>query len=307
MKERIEYIDLAKAVGILLVILGHCVTTAKIPHLGVAIYSFHMPLFFIISGMFIKPLNLKESVAKFAKAYLKPYVILSVLLLLITLIFSVFQFVEKEEIMTDIIRIAFGSGSNEDNALLHDVPTIGPIWFLLALFWGCLFTSVIKKYSNSIVDIILWGFSLFFLGYISAKSIRLPFSLQAGLCSIPFLLIGSLINNHKIIDHLEKSSKVIVIFVVLIWLYVILSTDGELNMASCRFNEGIVRVPISIFITVFCLSLCKKNEFRALVWLKWLGRNTLYVLAGHQIYKFFFMIVPINSCITILPPPYCLL
>ena len=74
MQKRIEYIDTAKAIGILLVILGHCKFLYR-PELGIFIYSFHMPLFFVISGMFVKPLSISNGIMKYAKAYVRPYFI----------------------------------------------------------------------------------------------------------------------------------------------------------------------------------------------------------------------------------------
>ena len=55
-KTRLEYLDAAKGLGILLVILGHIYAwnpniNRKI--LVTWIYSFHMPLFFILSGYLI--------------------------------------------------------------------------------------------------------------------------------------------------------------------------------------------------------------------------------------------------------------
>ena len=55
MKEhrRKEEIDFAKGLGILLVMLGHSMTLMNNP-LNTFILSFHMPLFFFVSGMTIK-------------------------------------------------------------------------------------------------------------------------------------------------------------------------------------------------------------------------------------------------------------
>ena len=47
--QRLEYIDIAKGIGIILVVIGHCISGQSIP--GMYISAFHMPLFFIISGM----------------------------------------------------------------------------------------------------------------------------------------------------------------------------------------------------------------------------------------------------------------
>lgn len=52
MNKRVEWIDLAKGLGMLLVILGHCVCFGGIMHN--AIFAFHMPLFFILSGIVYK-------------------------------------------------------------------------------------------------------------------------------------------------------------------------------------------------------------------------------------------------------------
>lgn len=70
MRKRIEYIDLAKAIAILLMVLGHCASLNDIPLIRSVIYSFHMPLFFIISGYFFKTLALKEGVIKYSRTYL---------------------------------------------------------------------------------------------------------------------------------------------------------------------------------------------------------------------------------------------
>ena len=51
MTKRIEWIDIAKGIGIILVVIGHI---SQIEVLNDIIYSFHMPLFFIISGYLYK-------------------------------------------------------------------------------------------------------------------------------------------------------------------------------------------------------------------------------------------------------------
>ena len=50
-RKRDMSVDMAKGVGILLVIMGHA-GCPEIPH-GI-IYSFHMPLFFLLSGLYIQ-------------------------------------------------------------------------------------------------------------------------------------------------------------------------------------------------------------------------------------------------------------
>lgn len=47
---RIEWIDIAKGIGILLVILGHTIALKY----SKVLYTFHMPLFFLLSGLVAK-------------------------------------------------------------------------------------------------------------------------------------------------------------------------------------------------------------------------------------------------------------
>lgn len=55
--KRLDYIDYTKGFGILLVILGHIYDTSN--PIKIWLYSFHMPLFFIISGFFAKNIKFK--------------------------------------------------------------------------------------------------------------------------------------------------------------------------------------------------------------------------------------------------------
>lgn len=70
--KRIEWIDVAKALAIILVGIGHY----NCPRgLQIWIYSFHMPLFFILSGVTldIKKYKFVKFVKRKAKAFLVPW------------------------------------------------------------------------------------------------------------------------------------------------------------------------------------------------------------------------------------------
>ncbi len=75
-RPRDKSVDLAKGIGILFVIGGHCGYT---PVLGIPPYSFHMPLFYFIAGFF---LNFSEPptvfLGKKVKLLLVPYFIYNV-------------------------------------------------------------------------------------------------------------------------------------------------------------------------------------------------------------------------------------
>ena len=81
MKERLLYIDNLKGFAILLVVLGHCIQFREPDYdsnwLFRIIYSFHMPLFFIISGYVShqNDIQIESLVTKRAKQLLLPYFI----------------------------------------------------------------------------------------------------------------------------------------------------------------------------------------------------------------------------------------
>ena len=70
MNKRIGWIDIAKGVTILLVIVGHTLIGYKVNDY---IYAFHMPLFFICSGLLFKPKDIKMVAKNNAKKLLVPY------------------------------------------------------------------------------------------------------------------------------------------------------------------------------------------------------------------------------------------
>lgn len=56
-KERVIWVDLVKAIAMFLVVFGHLNTVADFGFPEQVVYTFHMPLFFIVAGMFLKPLD----------------------------------------------------------------------------------------------------------------------------------------------------------------------------------------------------------------------------------------------------------
>ena len=75
MNNRILHIDVAKGIGILLVVLGHnWIVLRERGELFTLIYSFHVPLFFLLSGIFFNPAKpFHATLIEKADSILKPY------------------------------------------------------------------------------------------------------------------------------------------------------------------------------------------------------------------------------------------
>lgn len=72
-KKRIDYIDMAKGIGIILMIIGHM--PVKNEYIKNLIYCFHMPLFFIISGYLFRYKDNKECLKNIVKKLIVPYIV----------------------------------------------------------------------------------------------------------------------------------------------------------------------------------------------------------------------------------------
>ena len=74
MNKRITYIDIAKGLGILVIVLAHNDLAGYHPTLHKFIYAFHIPLFFFLSGMFFRPERaFGETTRRRFNTLLKPY------------------------------------------------------------------------------------------------------------------------------------------------------------------------------------------------------------------------------------------
>lgn len=132
-KERITYLDSLKGILIILVMVGHSNPPSFIYSF---IYAFHMPAFFMLSGMFVKPLQTGETKAmilKYAKAYLKPYYIVFVIVLLTTPIHLYLN--DKSFTISLFVK----------RTMVYLLGYMGPTWFLFALFFALIVYRLLAK------------------------------------------------------------------------------------------------------------------------------------------------------------------
>lgn len=126
-QKRILYLDVVKAIAIMLVLIGHApelVTLTEPSILEKWIYSFHMPLFMLMCGYF--------SVHAFIKPF-KEFLTNKALRLLVPAIsFSLLEF---------LLCIILGIGNIGDQAYAD---AIGGMWFLRTLFACYVFVYLVK-------------------------------------------------------------------------------------------------------------------------------------------------------------------
>lgn len=132
---RIAFLDVAKGIGILLVILGHNSVKAFVPGMEKFIFSFHMPFFFLLSGMLFKPgYPLAVLFERRFKTLIRPF------LAAVFLLYFVYLFYADMTLMTVLRRVArslYASGNYLEWAQLWFLPHL----FLLNLFAALLFLA----------------------------------------------------------------------------------------------------------------------------------------------------------------------
>ena len=111
-KKRIEWIDAVKGLGIILVILGHMTIPQMVRRF---IFSFHMPLFFFVSGYLFKNNFSKTWCLRKCDSLLIPYALYGFLTIAVMHLFA--------KVPLDVMLGSFLRGNG-----------VGVLWFLMCLF-----------------------------------------------------------------------------------------------------------------------------------------------------------------------------
>ena len=150
MSKRIEYLDIARGIGILLVVAGHNDLGAVSPFAHQVIYSFHIPLFFFLSGYFINTaLSFFDYFKKRFHSILQPYLFTIFLIYFTSVSFEKMSF---QNAIGRMIKSLYGSINYID---------WGQLWFLPQLFvvslYAFIFITLVDRLRNRWVT---WGILL---------------------------------------------------------------------------------------------------------------------------------------------------
>ena len=265
-KTRLEYLDAAKGLGILLVILGHIYAwnpniNRKI--LVTWIYSFHMPLFFIVSGMLIKYknyCNIKEFIFSRIKHILVPYIVFSLCNALVRILLYGY---DESAFIRDVIC----------TFILIGVDT----WFLQALFLAEIMFIVIRKivkneYILTSVIAALFIFSLFI-----TKEDR--FLLQY--FSRVFVSLGYITIGYKLMYFIQEKKVPNILLVGLCGVQVILARYNTfVDLNNLEFNNKILYVINSVVGATVIILILKNLNVKSR-FLRYCGSNSLIIFATH--------------------------
>nr|WP_304306296.1 acyltransferase family protein [Bifidobacterium catenulatum] len=285
--QRIRFFDIAKGIAILCVILSHSaieaqfVVSSHFAKLIVSVcFSFHMPLFFILSGYFMHP-ERDFRWAKEARQLLCTYLLTGVAVLLgVTCVATIDHGSRRDALRQWGKAVFYGSGDISELTLWPVDFRIGAIWFLLALFWAHLLLHVFAKLPQTPI----WVAGCFALGYVSARYIWLPWSLQSGMCAVAFLYIGYLAKQHDVLGLMQRFHWLWLAAGV-VWI-VDIAFFGGMSMAMNDYGTKPVLAVVGSLAGTLCLvgiSECIDKVPVVGSALSLAGRSSLAILCVHLI------------------------
>lgn len=247
---RIRWCDQARGIGIFLVVIGHCfITLGKVTSVNYAIYSFHMPLFFILSGFVLKDNSSYRQfvIKRFRQIMIPAYLFAGTY----TIAKKVIDFLILRKSITEFdIDIC--------NVIKHilffrDTSWSG-WWFLPTLYVALLIVRAIIRIRGAIVRslIVVTVFS-FGIVYNAVLNMPLPFSAEIVPLAVLFVYMGYYLKN--VYDKL----------------------------CDCTFDVHRIYTPLFIVISftwVICVCLIYKNKYHQNMWCYDITNVPLFILSG---------------------------
>lgn len=281
--QRLAWADCARGLAILCVLVGHfCEYSGEVSRLRLlysAIYSFHMPLFFVLSGLFF-PLEATQPFRRFtlrrAKSLLGPYLGFCAL-----------------QLVCELLRgggLPAALGLTQGSALLstllaqREQSYFASLWFLPALFVAqCLFYAVLRLFQRPVWQGVACA-ALAAAGYLYTKLPLpgLPLNFEIGAFATLFLFAGS-----RLRPLIERSSAWLyraapvaaVFFAVATWYHCLVvdkGVDAYFRLYFSCLPTAVVGAVCGTLLAFAAAMLLQKCRLLALI-----GRESLGVYGLH--------------------------
>jgi fucose 4-O-acetylase-like acetyltransferase len=288
--KRVEYIDVARGIGILLVALAHADISLISPYLHRFIYAFHMPLFFFLSGYFFKPgIPFWKMLKKRFNSILKPYFVTILFIYIASLSFTNMRFVNT---FNRILRSLYGTGYYIDWVQLWFLPSLFVTSIFAYLFYRIFLIRISNRYLRWGILLVVQAIAVIFLDVFYPFSISLlgetqevfglPFNLDLVLLSGFFYILGNEIRQALTEETFSS-------------IWILLGTGGGLILLTSLFQQRVdfntrvfesfpINTAEAILGILFTLAVSKQIDLRT-TWLagalKYIGQASLFILIFH--------------------------
>lgn len=288
-KKRIDWVDCAKGIAIILVIVGHTVTFDTEPQRFVRgiIFSFHMPLFFILSALTFKFSDDSHAfVKKTKKAFF--HLIIPVLILFgirigidVAKNFSTIDAVPYAAMRINQLVYSAGYIVKVGDATISG---IGMLWFLVVLFIGRSFYDYLHLKFKPVSFYIMIAVCTA-IGFVLSFIQWLPLSFDVALVILPLFLFGTFLKKIKI----ERWTILLMIVSVCVWagtfLFMYYGKYGYMELSVRRYTLFplcyITAIAGTMFVSYAGHYITKAGFLgKGIIWL---GKNSLYLYMVHEL------------------------
>lgn len=270
--KRLDWLDMAKGYGILLVILGHIVVEEPYHSL---IYSFHMPLFFFLSGIVYRSdVGFVPFVKKKAKSLLLPYLFLGLLLAVWGVLI---------ETMKSGFQLQTVLGELEGLIVQRQWTSA---WFLPCLFLTSVIYHLLRRTirKKSVLVLLLCAVSVAMRLYYRYVGVILPWNLDRALASLIFFGAGEWFHECRLQEWIGATKRratliaaASLLLLVSCHLLFMNAFGGLLDFGHGSFPSGTHLV--AFFGIAMVVAAASLGCNRAILYV---GCNSLYYFAIHQ-------------------------
>lgn len=262
-KSHLDFLDLAKGIGILLVVLGH----GMFPN-HFLIDSFHMPLFFILAGITFTPpsrqnvSNTKEWLFKKIERILVPYIFFAIL--------------------SGVIEVAVGRVNPSS-------PFNSPLWFLQTLFCSLLIYYIGNMFmSNRRINVmcVCIAVSAYYIYKYTHVASVLPFAIYRALVAMVFIHIGTLLSNYYNKEQKRTPALIISMIAFFVFMSGLYVSIRYYNVIGLNFYSGSIFtyniwLPWLLAISGSISVLYVSKLIKSMKPLNWMGINSLVIMCVH--------------------------
>lgn len=276
---RIDWIDVAKGLGIILVVIGH----VNLPLLKDWVYRFHMPMFFMLSGMVYRPAADMSFVAKRIRSLLIPYASFLALLIVIDSGMDLMSHARVRDLMVhDYHRVLHGVFGGR-----HLIAEFGVMWFVTCLFISIVAYNMLRRrFADPLSPILVVAMTcLFFLSFLVAP-LSLPWNLALSPSAIVFLWLGEVwmtaFSGQEIADIWRLPLTWIAVVMVALSYFTTDQLDMKLGILGTPILSVIAAVAWSHLVLLACRGLAQSARLRTL--LIPLGQASIVILFMHRLF-----------------------
>ncbi len=314
MNNRLRHVDIARGIAILLVVFGHnwlvCLSWQEKGKLWESLYSFHLPLFFFLSGVLFKPeRGLNYLVIRKADSLLKPYF---VVLALITGVLLVRFIIVTHPTEVGFLAIIGYYGHvllgiiGYYSKFIYGTASLLPfdweqLWFLPHLWVLFIFSYAFLKvvgYENqstlikSFFLLILLSFGCLTIGLLGTQKViprlatlGLPFSIEILSLTAFYFLCGYTIRQFVKEINTVENNVVLLFIAIAAFLSLHYFFNYRIDLTARVYDNPLVCTAEAfsgIYITIAASRIISRNELIGNA-LAYIGTASIFILIFHQI------------------------